>query len=275
MNTTFLKRILEVKRRSVESAKSRADIGQLRELAAASRSGYQVRRLSAALSRTDRVNIIAEFKRASPSKGDININIDVAEAARAYQNGGACAISVLTEEQFFKGSLDDLRNVREVAELPILRKDFIIDEFQIYESAAAGADAILLIVAALTGENLEAFHKTAIGLGLDALVEVHDLEELKFAQSIGATLIGVNNRNLHTFKVSLDVSRELITNKTDGCTMISESGLSSSDEIMELKNLGFDGFLIGETLMRSGNAETELRMLATERTEFTETEFAS
>src|SRR5262249_10347201 len=150
--------------------------------------------------------IIAEIKRASPSKGTINDTIDVAETAKTYKSGGACAISVLTEEQFFEGSLDDLRVARDAIDLPILRKDFIVDDFQIYEAAAAGADAILLIVAALGFENLREFQTLARELGLDALVEVHTAAELEIATEIGARLIGVNNRDLRSFDVSLDIS---------------------------------------------------------------------
>ena len=179
--------------------------------------------------------------------------------AKRYQKGGACAISVLTEEDFFKGSLDDLRTVREAVDVPLLRKDFIVDEFQIFESAAAGADAILLIVAALTLENLQNFLRLAqTELGMDALVEVHTREDLKLAKKIGANIMGVNNRDLRSFKVSLDVSRELVSGKPENTLMIAESGIASRDDILELKSLGFDGFLVGETLMRTGDPQKVL-----------------
>ena len=158
----------------------------------------------------NQINIIAEIKRASPSKGVINDEIDVAEVARNYENGGACAISVLTEEDRFKGSLDDLKTARNAVNLPILRKDFIFDEFQIYEAADAGADVILLIAAMLDDKDLANLYRLAEEiLGLDALIEIHTLEELERVKKIGAKIIGVNNRDLHSFKVSLDVSREL------------------------------------------------------------------
>ena len=216
----------------------------------------------------DQINIIAEIKRASPSKGVINDKIDVAEVSRNYENGGACAISVLTEEDRFKGSLKDLQTARNAVKLPILRKDFIYDEFQIYEAAEAGADVILLIAAMLDDVKLGQLHSLAENdLGLDALVEVHTLEELERVKKIGAKIIGINNRDLHTFKVSLDVSRELIKHAPENALLITESGISTKGEILELRELGFAGFLIGETLMRSGSAAQELEKLTTNKHE--------
>lgn len=260
MTETFLQKILFAKRRRVEAAKRTVSSELIRDRAAEVRSTADDFRFSSAL-RNGGINIIAEFKRASPSKGAINTGIDIAETANAYKKGGACAISALTEEDFFRGSLDDLRTVRQTVDLPILRKDFIFDEYQIHETAAAGADAVLLIVSAISDECLAHLQATARSLGLDALVEVHDMNELHTAQAINADLIGVNNRNLHSFEVSLDVSRELVKHNTNGSLMISESGLSSAGEIQELRQLGFNGFLIGETLMRSKSPEVELRTL--------------
>jgi indole-3-glycerol phosphate synthase len=253
---TFLKEILELKRARVEQAKQRPEIEN-------PKSEIQKRPphlLQAALKK-DQINIIAEIKRASPSKGVINDKIDVAEVARMYERGDARAISVLTEEDRFGGSLEDLKIAREVVGLPILRKDFIFDEFQISEAKAAGADVILLIVAMLDKADLERLYKFADSLGLDVLTEVHTLDELEIAAAINAKIIGVNNRDLHSFKVSLDVSRELIKHAPQNALMIAESGLSTKDEILELRELGFSGFLIGETLMRSGNVEEELKKL--------------
>jgi indole-3-glycerol phosphate synthase len=267
MSETFLNTIFDAKRKRVEEARRNCDIAGLIARAAAFRIGSEKHRLRNAIS-NDGINIIAEIKRSSPSKGVINDNIDVAETARNYENGGAAAISVLTEEDFFQGSLDDLRAARNASSLPILRKDFVFDEFQIYEAAEAGADAILLIVAMLDEKVLtELFRLAERELGLDALVEVHTLSELERAARIGAKLIGVNNRDLNSFDVSLDVSRELVKHKPDSILMITESGITSRDEIVELRSLGFDGFLIGETLMRAGDPENELRTLATEDTE--------
>jgi indole-3-glycerol phosphate synthase len=259
---TFLETIIESKRRRVESAKDGADINAVRNCALENRSNAAPHRFRTALQRHDRVNIIAEIKRASPSKGVINDQINVTERAREYELGGAAAVSVLTEEDFFKGSLEDLRLVRQATSLPVLRKDFIIDEFQIYEAAASGADAILLIAAALGDDELRQFISIAeTKLGLDVLLEVHDLDELERAKQLDAAVIGVNNRNLHSFEVSLDVSRELALNKPADSLFISESGLSSANEILELHKLGFNAFLIGETLMRSPGAADELRKL--------------
>jgi indole-3-glycerol phosphate synthase len=261
MSETFLEKILETTREKVKFQRERTDIAKMRDEAFEIRKYREKYRLSNALSNRNSVNIIAEIKRASPSKGTINDTVDVAETSRMYKAGGACAISVLTEEEFFKGSLNDLRVALDAVDLPILRKDFIIDEFQIYEAAAAGADAILLIVAALTFENLADFQTLARSLGIDALVEVHTQGELDIAAKIGANLIGVNNRDLRSFDISLDVSREVIKNRPSDALMIAESGLSKKEEILELRSLGFDGFLVGETLMRSGNAVQALEAL--------------
>ncbi|MEP7212147.1 MAG: indole-3-glycerol phosphate synthase TrpC [Acidobacteriota bacterium] len=253
MKSTFLENILVKKRRRVDAAKSAPAAAEIQERARSVRSSCKPNALSTALKNTQRFNVIAEIKRASPSKGIINSEIDVAETARSYESGGACAISVLTEEDFFKGSLDDLRTARAVCSLPILRKDFIVDEFQIFEAAEAGADAILLIVAALSMDNIKHLFSVASDMDMDAVVEVHDFEDLAVVRGIGCTLIGVNNRSLHTFEVSLDVSRELITHKPHGALMIAESGISNREEINELHSLGFDAFLVGETLMRTGD----------------------
>jgi indole-3-glycerol phosphate synthase len=210
-------------------------------------------RLTTALQRRGRANVIAEIKRASPSKGIINAEIDVAERALEYQRGGACAISVLTEEDHFLGSLDDLRTARQAVELPILRKDFIVDQYQIYESAAAGADAVLLIVAVLRLDELNEFIALCNELRIDALVEVHTMNELEIADKASAQLIGVNNRDLHSFNVTLDVSRQLIEHRPANTLMVAESGISTREHVAELQALGFNGFLVGESLMRAGS----------------------
>lgn len=257
----FLTEIIELKKKRLEIAKANREFEELKRAAIARRAAIEAHRLRAQLQQ-DQINIIAEIKRASPSKGVINDKIDVAETARAYEKGGAVAISVLTEEDRFKGSLEDLKTVRQAVDLPILRKDFIFDEFQIYEAAEAGADIILLIAAMLDDlalENLRALAEDT--LGLDALVEVHTLEELERVKNTNAKIIGVNNRDLHSFRVSLDVSRELIKHASEGALMITESGLSTREEIAELRRLGFAGFLIGETFMRSGNPQEMLKSM--------------
>jgi len=258
---TNLDRILEAVRRRLSAAKAGDDASSVAERAHAVRRDSLPHRLREEIGRKDRVNIIAEIKRASPSKGVINDLIDPEATARLYERGGACAVSVLTETDFFQGSIDDLLRVRKAVSLPILRKDFIVDEFQIYEAAVAGADAVLLIVAALDPEDLIDLQARAHDLGMDALVEVHTREELAIAKDIGAGLIGVNNRDLRTLEVSLDVSRELIEHAPVNALMIAESGLTNRGDLVELRSLGYSGFLIGETLMRSADPEAEIKTL--------------
>ena len=208
------------------------------------------------------INIIAEFKRRSPSKGTICPEADLTQIVQSYEAGGAAAISVLTEEDYFDGSLDDLCTVKSTVNLPVLRKDFIFEEYQVYESAAAGADAILLIVAALEDESLSRLRQLAEDeLGMDALVEVHTSDELKRATESGATLIGVNNRNLRTFETYIDISYSLAHEAPRDVMLISESGLRSAKDLRFLWDVGFSGFLIGETLMRADNPEELLRNL--------------
>lgn len=262
MTGTILDKIFSDKRVRVDAAKRAADPVALRELAVQTRSEGGSHRLFAALSDRSRINIIAEFKKASPSKGVINDGVDRADVARQYQAGGAAAISVLTEEDHFKGSLDDLRAVRAAVDLPILRKDFFFDEFQVHEAAAAGADAILLIAGMLDDGEIEELRIIAEGdLGMDALVEVHTLDELERVKRTGAKLIGVNNRDLKTFNVTLDVSRELIRHAPTGVITVAESGLQTREDLVELHGMGYSGFLIGETLMRTGDPAAELRRL--------------
>ncbi|HET6973972.1 MAG TPA: indole-3-glycerol phosphate synthase TrpC [Pyrinomonadaceae bacterium] len=208
----------------------------------------------------DGINVIAEFKRRSPSKGMIREGANPVDVAIAYKAGGAVAMSVLTEEDYFAGSLDDLREVKGAVELPVLRKDFIVDEYQVYESAAAGADAILLIVAALDDESLVRLRRLAEDeLGMDALVEVHSSDEMRRAAACGAKLIGVNNRDLRTFAVSLETSLSLAREAPSEALLISESGLNSAADLQRLYAVGYRGFLIGETLMRAGDPAAALR----------------
>ena len=263
MRGTILEKIVETKRQRVEAAKRAVDPGLLKERAAAAIAGAPPHRLRQVLADRSRINIIAEYKKASPSKGTISETLGPVAVATAYRAGGAVAISVLTEEDNFKGSLDDLIAVRATVDIPILRKDFIFDPFQIYEAAAAGADAILLIAAMLSDSQIQDLEALAEDeLGMDALIEVHTLEELERINDDGAKLIGVNNRDLHSFQVSLDVSREHIKHAPAGSLMVAESGITSPQDISELRDLGYSGFLIGETLMRSGDPEAELRRLS-------------
>jgi indole-3-glycerol phosphate synthase len=204
---------------------------------------------AAALSRPDRVNVIAECKRRSPSKGVLRRDYDAAAIARDYERAGAAAISVLTEPTFFDGHLDHLRAVRAVVDVPILRKDFIVDEYQLLEARAAGADAALLIVAALDADTLGRLHAQATALGLDVLVEVHDEHELERAAAAGARIIGVNNRNLRTLAVDVDASRRLVARLPGGVIAVAESGLRDAEEIDGLRRRGYHAFLIGERLV--------------------------
>lgn len=258
---SFLDEIVAAKRRHVDRAKLSVSLEELREEAIVSRARAGGHRLSAALAR-DAVNIIAEFKRKSPSKGMIRADVASRRMGSDYEDGGAAAISVLTEEDYFAGSLNDLREVKSAVTLPVLRKDFLFDEFQIYESAIAGADALLLIVAALDDETLRSLRRvTEDDLGMDALVEVHDATEMERAVAAGATLIGVNNRNLHTFEVSLSTSLALADQAPSDCLLVSESGLKSGDDLVQLRNAGYSGFLIGESLMRAEDPELALKDL--------------
>jgi indole-3-glycerol phosphate synthase len=258
----FLYRIIEKKRGRLERAKSLRSLEELRGEAEAARAGAQPHAFRRALVRAGRVNIIAEFKRASPSKGSIRAGMSASEVVRRYEAGGAAAISVLTEEDYFQGSLEDLREAVASTRLPVLRKDFIIEEYQVYEAAAAGAAALLLIVAALTDEELLRLRLLAEeGLGMDALVEVHTLEELRRAASSEARIIGVNNRDLRSFNVSLDTSEELAAHAPAGAVLVSESGLRTASDLRRLLEHGFQAFLIGESLMRAERAEDALREL--------------
>jgi indole-3-glycerol phosphate synthase len=262
----FLAEIIGLKRERLRASMndSRA-VDELREQAREQREGATPHALSAAVKNDLLVNIIAEIKRASPSKGTIRAEAEPALIAQQYEAGGAAAVSVLTEEDRFRGSLNDLRAVRRAVGLPLLRKDFIFDEFQLYESAAAGADALLLIVAALDDEQLARFiHITEEVLRMDALVEVHTREELERACASGATLIGVNNRDLRSFEVSLKISVELAQDAPPGLSLVSESGLRTGSDLRRLRSLGYQAFLVGETLMRAARPDTALRELIAE-----------
>jgi indole-3-glycerol phosphate synthase len=265
MTESILDKIVAVKRMRVDASKEQVSLVELATSAFERRKTAVPNRLSAALRNRESVNIIAEFKRASPSKGVINDSVDVAKLAKAYESAGAAAVSVLTDEDHFCGALGDLKTVRAAVDIPILQKDFFVDEFQIFESAALGADAILLIVGALSIEALLLLQKTADDLGVDVIVEVHDTDELEIALDIGAKIIGVNNRNLKTFDVSLDISREIAKCEPNGALLVSESGISNSMQIAELSSLGYSGFLIGESLMRSRDPGAMIReLLSTE-----------
>ena len=245
--------IIVKKRERLGAAKEIVSPEEMRRLAEETRANAKSHGFLNAL-RADGINIIAEFKRRSPSKGTIRAGANLVEMVQSYEEGGAAAISVLTEQDYFAGSLDDLRNVKATVSLPVLRKDFVFEEYQVYESAAAGADAILLIVAALDDGTLSDLRRLAEDeLRMDALVEVHTSDELKRAAAGGAKLIGVNNRDLRTFEVSLNTSLSLASQMPGGSLAISESGLHSANDLQRLREVGYRGFLIGETLMRADN----------------------
>ena len=260
MRRNFLCEIVARKRQVVEKLRANTSAGALRTRAVEIRktaTRYRLRQTMEAESPP--LKIIAEFKRRSPSLGTIRTNLSPADIARVYERGGACAISVLTDEEHFGGSIDDLIAVRSSTHLPVLRKDFIIDPIQIYEAAIAGSDSVLLIAAVLDSALLSELRRVAEDeLGLDALIEVHMSDELRQALNAGAKLIGVNNRDLHTFDVSLNTSERLIAEAPRDKVMLSESGLQSAESLRRLHALGFRGFLIGEALMRACNPETAL-----------------
>jgi indole-3-glycerol phosphate synthase len=209
-------------------------------------------RLRAALARPG-IGAIAEFKRRSPSAGELRAKADVQAIARAYERAGAVAMSVLTEEANFDGSLQDLRAARAACSLPILRKDFIVDPYQLHEARAAGADAVLLIVAALQDSELASLHEQAQALGLDVLVEVHDSGELARAAAVGATIIGVNNRDLRDFSVDVSRTSRLLAQMPDGALVVSESGIATRDQARQLEHEGVAAVLVGERLMRAAD----------------------
>ena len=207
------------------------------------------------------IAVIAEFKRRSPSAGALRERPDVGEIVSAYERGGAAALSILTDGPHFGGSLDDLRAARAACALPILRKDFIIDPHQLHEARSAGADAVLLIVAALDQPTLGALHREAVELGLEVLVEVHDRPELHRALAVGADLIGINNRDLRDFTVDVERTFALLEEIPAGVAVISESGISAPEQLRRLQERGVQGVLVGETLMRAPDPEAALRAL--------------
>jgi len=262
----ILDRILREKELEVAELKRRVPLSELRLLvaeAARQRDGCDGPLDFAGALRRDARGlpaVVAEVKKGSPSKGIIREDFDPVDISQAYQRGGAAAVSVLTDEKFFMGSLDNLKRVKSAVNLPVLRKDFIIDEYQIYEARAAGADAVLLIVAALERARLEDLFCVAEGLCIAALVEVHDEYEMGIALSAGARLVGINNRNLQTFDVSLETTYRLV-GSASGVKVVSESGISSRADLQRLGDAGVDAVLVGEALVRGRDVEAKLREL--------------
>jgi indole-3-glycerol phosphate synthase len=206
-------------------------------------------------------SLVAEHKRRSPSAGTIREGASCADVVSAYERGGAAALSVLTEEAHFGGSLADLREARSVSELPVLRKDFTIDPYQLYEAKAAGADAVLLVVGAMSAAELAELHREAHALDLDAIVEIHDEDELERALQVDADVLGINNRNLEDFSVDIERTFDLLADVPAGKVVVSESGIQSREQIEELEAVGVDAVLIGEALMRAPDPEAAVREL--------------
>ena len=252
----ILSRIIEEKRRVVEEAKRLKPqeelIKEIKNISA--RSSFRKN-----ISRPHHINLIAEIKKASPSKGIIRGDFNPAKIAMTYQANGASAISVLTDERFFEGKLEYIKMIKEHVSLPVLRKDFIIDEYQIYESVAAGADAILLIAELFSANELTNFYNLAVSLGLDALIEVHSEEDTGKALATGADIIGINNRDLHTFKVDLGVTQKLLRMLPAGKIRVSESGIRTYEDVMFLKSIGINAVLIGEAFMEATDIAAKMR----------------
>jgi indole-3-glycerol phosphate synthase len=256
-----LDRIVSATLEDVERRRSSTPLSELESAVAQRPEG---RPFTEALQRPG-ISLIAEHKRRSPSAGEIRSGATVTEVVEAYERGGATALSVLTEGPHFGGSLDDLREARAASVLPILRKDFLVDPYQVYESAAAGADAVLLIVAAVHADDLAVLNREARALDLDVVVEVHDEPELECAlEVVEADVIGINNRDLTDFSVDLDRTFELLSDVPAGKTVVSESGIHTRDQLDELERVGVDAVLVGESLMRASDIEAAVRSLTGE-----------
>jgi indole-3-glycerol phosphate synthase len=255
---SVLDRIVEATRQDLDQRRRERPQADLeRELAARTDD----RPFSEALARPG-ISLIAEHKRSSPSAGSMREGATVTDVVCAYERGGAAALSVLTERHHFGGSLDDLREARRACGLPILRKDFIVDAYQLYESVVAGADAVLLIVAALSPPELARLHREALDLDLDVLVEVHDEEELEVALEVDAELIGINNRDLTDFTVDVQRTYDLLSDVPTGKVVVSESGFNRREQLEDLDRVGVDAVLVGEALMRADDIEAAARGLS-------------
>jgi indole-3-glycerol phosphate synthase len=254
----LLATIVAATRRTVEVRREREPLASLARRA--ERVGATGRSFLAAL-RSEALNVIAECKRRSPSRGVLRADYDPVTIAKGYATAGAVALSVLTEPTFFDGSLDDLAAVRKAVDVPLLRKDFIVSEYQLLEAKAAGADAVLLIVAALRRDELARLMERAAELSLDALVEVHKNDELQVALDAGARIIGVNNRNLRTLKVDVQASESLIAVMPPNVVAVSESGLRTPEDLLRLRTRGYHAFLIGERFMTTDDPGKALRDL--------------
>lgn len=252
----MISRIIEEKRRVIEEAKRlKPREGLIKEISSISVNSSFKKNIS----RPHHVNLIAEIKKASPSKGILRGDFNPVKIAMTYQAHGASAVSVLTDERFFEGKLEHIRMVKESVSLPVLRKDFIIDEYQIYESVACGADAILLIADLLSDNEMTGFYQLAVSLGLDVLLEVHNEEDMEKAIATGGEMIGINNRDLHTFKVDLAMTQKLMRLIPAHKIKVSESGIKSYEDVMFLKSIGINAVLIGEAFMEAPDIAAKMR----------------
>jgi len=257
--STVLARILAETREEVERRKRELPLAA--DVPASARPAGPARSFRDALS-GEGVGVIAEFKRRSPSAGPLHERPDLAEIVGAYERGGAVAVSILTEGPNFDGTLEDLRLARRACELPLLRKDFVVDAYQLHEAVAAGADAVLLIVAALPAAELASLYGAARALGLDVLVEVHDREELHRALELGAEIVGINNRDLRDLSVDLGRTEALIGEVPPGVTVVSESGIAGAEQVRRLRERGVHAVLVGESLMRAADPAAAVRALS-------------
>jgi indole-3-glycerol phosphate synthase len=256
MAATILDKIVADKKEEVKRAKGSTPLAVLKE-----RTGKRERRDFAGAVRGKGLKLIAEVKKASPSKGVLLPDFKPVELAQTYEHNGAAAISVLTEVKYFQGSLEHLKAIREKVNIPLLRKDFIFDEYQIYESVAYGADAVLLITATLEKETLEALLKLGENLKLDCLVEVHNEEELTQALLAGAKIIGINNRNLNTFMTNTDTTRRLRMLIPEEVIVVSESGINTSKDIKKMQECRVDAVLVGEALVTAKDIPAKMKEL--------------
>ncbi len=255
---TVLDRILAETREEVERRKRELPLSSASLPDAQPPGG--ARRFHDAL-RGEGVGVIAEFKRRSPSAGSLREKPQLAQIVRSYERGGAVAVSILTEGPNFEGAIEDLHAARAVCDLPLLRKDFVVDTYQLHEARAAGADAVLLIVAALQPAELASLHGCARAIGLDVLVEVHDRQELQDALAVGAEIVGINNRDLRDLSVDLERTARLMNDVPPGVTVVSESGIAAAEQLWRLGERGVQAVLVGESLMRSADPAAALRAL--------------
>jgi len=263
----YLDKIVDYKRQELEAVRRKAslkDVRAMAEEAAPARGFLEAVKVQSPRSKDqsqNRVRIIAEVKKASPSQGVIRPDFDPVRIAASYEEGGAACLSVLTDEHFFQGSLAYLESIKKSVKIPLLRKDFTLDAYHVYEARARGADGILLIVRILEDAQVKDYAALADDLGMAALVEVHEEKEMERAKKSGAKLIGVNNRNLDTFQVDLETTVRLAKDAPSGAVLVGESGISTPDHIRKLRDAGVNAFLIGESFMRAPDPGAKLKEL--------------